>query len=165
MLSKPAPEFQFAGFTFPKFVWDLPRGSFKKRIAHMKHPFTGGYYHAPTPVTGSHPGRGFYLTSDGGGKMGLRWKWADEVADADIQHRGWYCDDYHDQTIRGIVMALPHGRGWLAGWSMGVDMASGVDGTIYHSEADAAYAADSMAEYAAEEQRDYEASQEGTEWN
>jgi predicted GNAT superfamily acetyltransferase len=65
-----------------------------------------------------------------------------------IDHTGWFCDEYGTK-IRGIVVALPHGR-FLAGWSMGEGMASTVDADLYDTAEDAAYAADSMAESAAD---------------
>jgi hypothetical protein len=146
-------EFEFAGFSFPKYVWTLPRGSMAKRLASAKNPSTGGYYHAPTP--NKNIGQGFYLDSDG--MMGLRWQWCDDVCKA-IDHTGWYSDEHSDsEKIRGLVMRLPRSRGFLPGWSMGEGMASEVDSTIYDTEEDAARAADSMAERAAERQRDFEA--------
>lgn len=151
------PAFQFAGFTFPKFVWTLPRGKFSKRIERMRNPVTGEYYHAPKPVNGSHPGAGFYLDSDG--MPGLRWQWCDEVDGARIRHTGWFADDYQDTKIRGLVMRLPGSRGFLAGYSMGESMASAVDGYIYGDEVDAARAADSMAQNAADRDWEYQARQ------
>lgn len=150
--SKPPAEFHFAGFTFPKFVFTLPSGSFKARIERMRHAVTGPYYHAPKA---GDKGQGFYLESDG--MPGLRWEWCDEVQGAGIKHQGWYCDEFGDTTIRGIVMTLPRGRGFIAGWSMGENMASSVDYAIFTDKCDAARVANSMAEHAAEEQRKYEA--------
>ena len=151
------PAFNFAGFRFPKFVFTLPRGSFKKRIEHMRKPICGAYYHAPKPITGGpNQGAGFYLDSDG--MPGLRWQWCDDIC-RDIRHTGWFCDDFQDSKIRGIVMRLPHGRGFLAGWSMGEGMASEIDGYIYADAIDAARAADSMAETVAENEREYRARQ------
>jgi len=77
-----------------------------------------------------------------------------------IDHTGWFCDEYGDGgKIRGIVVALPHGR-FLAGWSMGEGMSSTVDASpIFSSAIDAAHAADSMAERAAEDEREYQAQQ------
>jgi hypothetical protein len=90
---------------------------------------------------------------------GLRWKWCDE-ARRSIRHTGWYCDEYQDQKIRGLVMRLPQGRGFLAGWSMGENMASYVESSAYESEQEAALAADSMAESQAESEREYQEKQE-----
>jgi hypothetical protein len=144
--------FAFAGFAFPKFVWNLPHGSFKKRIEYMRHPVTGGYYHAPKPGS---TGQGFYLESDG--MPDLRWRWADEVTNQ-IRHTGWFTDEYGDgDKIRGVVFRLAHNRGFLAGWSMGEGMASTLEYHIYDDEEEAALDADSMAESAAENAREEEA--------
>lgn len=143
-------EFSFAGFDFPKYVWTLPKGPWRKRLEHMRRPVTGGYYCAPTP---NRSGTSFYLESDF--MPDLRWKWADEACSR-IRHKGWYSNEYQDETIRGIVMRLPNNRGFLAGWSMGKGMSSFVDYDVFLDEVDAAQCADSMAENAAERQREFE---------
>lgn len=135
MLSKPNPEFSFAGFQFPKFVWDMKKPS----------KVTGGYYHAPKP--NQNKGAFFYLDSDF--MPGLRWQYADEV-NSGIGHTGWFTNSYCDDKIRGIVMRLPRSKGFLAGWTMGDKMASEVDSYIYEDEISASYAADSMAQHIAE---------------
>ena len=150
------PEFNFAGMQFPKYVYTLPQGLIPERIARAKNPCTGGYYHAPKPLNGKHPGKGFYLDSDD--MPALRWQWADEIAGS-IRHKGWYCDEYQDQTIRGIVLRLPHGRGFLAGWSMGESMASEIDGEIHADETEAALMADERARCAAEREQEYQAAE------
>lgn len=144
------PEFSFAGFDFPKWLWSLPRGSFAQRLARAKNPVCGPYYHAPKPNTG---GKGFYLASDG--MPSLRWNYCDEVT-AWINHKGWYCDEFQDQTIRGIVFYLPRSRGCLAGWTMGERMASEIDYTIHETESDAAQAANELARIAAENEHEYQ---------
>lgn len=147
------PSFTFAGFTWPRYVATLPRGSLARRLQQRKpYPATGDYYHAPTPDNRN--GIGFYLDSDG--MPGLRWQWADDIVSR--LPSGYYCDRHGDQTIRGVVFRLPRGRGFLAGWSMGEGMASSLDFDIFDSAEDAARAADSMAESAAEAER--EASQD-----
>lgn len=159
----PAPEFAFAGFTWPRYVATLESGPRARRIERRRNPFAGPYYHAPRPITRQHrqAGRGFYL--DDHGAPGLRWCWCDEVpadwicdVDPKIDHEGWFCDDFGGEKIRGVVFKLPRNRGFLAGWSMGEGMASEVDATVYCVASDAAYAADSMAEEAAERQREFE---------
>ena len=150
------PEFQFAGINFPKWVWNLHRGPWKKRLERRRNSCTGwGYYHAPRPLESGDNSRSFYLNDHG--MPGLRWIWCDEVASAGIKHTGWYCDDYYDEKIHGIVFRLPRSRGFLAGWSMGVGMISNVDYYVFESEQDAAHCADSMAENAAEREREYQA--------
>lgn len=158
----PAPAFEFAGFSWPRYVATLPAGSLAKRLERSRTRIIGPYYHAPRPVTGQHPGLGFYHESDGA--PGLRWTWCDEAEGVRIRHTGWFTDEHGDGgTIRGVVFRLPGGRGFLAGWSMGEGMASELDGDIYDDEAGAAYAADSMAECAAEREREYRAECQGAE--
>ena len=152
------PEFQFASFNFPKWVWNLHRGHWKKRLERRRNSCTGwGYSHAPRPLESGDNGMSFYL--DDYGMPGLRWTWCDEVSSAGIKHTGWYCDDYYDEKIRGIVLRLPRSRGFLAGWSMGECMASNVDYYVFESEHDAAQCADSMAENAADLEKEYQAEQ------
>jgi hypothetical protein len=144
-------EFSFAGFDFPKYLWTLPKGPWRKRLERMRKPVTGGYYGSP-PINGR-SGTTFYLESDF--MPDLRWKWCDEIVDR-INHKGWYSDDYQEGTIRGIVMRLPNNRGFIAGWSYGEGMFSSVDYDVFLDESDAAYCADSMAENAAEREREYQ---------
>jgi len=153
----PAVAFVFAGFTFPRFAAVLPKGSLSKRLEKAKAPsFCGPYYSAPKPAGRGH-GISFYLDSDFA--PGLRWEWCDQVEGVRIRHTGWFTDEHGDtDTIRGLVMRLPKGRGFLAGWSMGSGMASAVDCEIYADASDAAYAADCLAERAAERERDYQES-------
>jgi hypothetical protein len=94
--------------------------------------------------------RSFYLDSDFA--PGLRWRYADEITR--IDHNGWYVDDFEQDTYRGIVLALPKSRGFLAGYTMEEGMISLVNVKwIHDEEVDAARAADSEAEFAAEESR------------
>lgn len=144
-------QFEFAGYAWPKRVNLLPRGTFAERIARMRNPVCGPYYHAPRPGAS---GVFFYHESDFA--PGLRMHYADEIASS-IRHRGWYCDEIGDQTIRGLVARLPHGRGFLAGWTMGAGMASELDTShVWTDETEAAHAADDAARFAAEEQREFE---------
>jgi hypothetical protein len=157
MVHELTPEFSFAGFTFPKWVFSLPRGSKAKRLTAAKNPVCGPYYHAPKPGGGK--GCGFYLESDGA--LSLRWQWADEVSEAHIKHTGWYSDEHGDsEKIRGLVFRLPKSRGFLAGWSMGEGMASALECDIYETEREAALAADSLAENVAEREREYQEEEE-----
>ena len=152
------PEFTFAGFTFPRYLATLPRGTLQSRFkARSTRGLTGDYYSAPTPNNSD--SMGFYLDSDG--MPDLRWQWCDDVTRS-IRHNGWFCyEDGCGETIRGIVFRLPHGRGFLAGWSMGEGMASRLDyNPVFDNEADAAQCADSMAESAAESERQYQADEQ-----
>lgn len=148
MLTKLTPQFNFASFTFPRYIPELTRSKFDRRTSRSV------YYHSPKPLTGQpHPGKGFYLNDAGSPN---RWKWADKVTAAHINHIGWFCDEDGDgDKIRGIVVLLPHGK-FLAGWSMGEGMSSEVDGEIYTDETDAARAADNLAEAAADSEREYQ---------
>lgn len=147
------PEFTFAGFTFPKHVWTLPKGKLAKRIEQARNPVCGPYYHSPPPrVPFEDYSTGFYLESDG--MPGLRWKFADEIIR--LNHKGWYCDEFQDSTIRGIVFTLPKSRGFLAGWTMGKEMSSAIECSVLDTEKDAARVADSLAEHAARRQREFE---------
>lgn len=140
--------FSFAGFVFPKCLWTADR----KTISARKRPFTTGpYYHAPTPQD-KHGGLGFYL--GGVGMPCTRFDYADDVVSS-ITHKGWFCDAYGDQTIRGIVLRLSHGR-YLAGWTMGEGMASKCDRKIYSDPEDCALMADELARIAADNQRDFD---------
>lgn len=157
LISTLAPEFDFAGFTFPRYVARLDSRPIAQRLESRRRVFCGEYFHAPKPITrGAHPGRGFYL--DQLAANGLRFEWCDCVPGSNIRHSGWYCNDSGDK-IAGIVARLPRGRGFLAGWSVGEGRASELDGCIYADAIDAARAADGMAERAAENQREYEAEQ------
>lgn len=148
-------EFTFAGFSFPKYAWRLPRGPMAKRLANAKNPVTGEYQLRPIPRQAGEASTFFYLDSDF--MPGLRWKWCDELGSSKVKHTGWWCDEYQDSKIRGLIMRLPKGRGFLAGWSMGTSMASQVEiSTIYSAPEQAALAADSMAENAAEKEREYQ---------
>ena len=149
-------EFNHSGFSFPKYLWTLPKGSLKDRLVKARKPqVCGPYYTSPKPLgDGTHPGQGFYLNDAGSFS---RWQWADEILSS-IRHEGWYCDDLCSETIRGLVVRLPHGR-YLAGWSMGEKMASMVEGIIFHDIDEAARYADQCAESAAEKEKDYQAQQ------
>jgi hypothetical protein len=148
----PAPAFEFAGFTWPRYVANLPRGAKAERLDRYKKPVVGPYYHAPKPEQAG-TGKGFYLASRCA-PFALRWSYADEVR-PQISHRGWFCDEFQDDKIRGLVFTLPHSRGFLAGWTMGEGMASEVDSTIYATADEAARAADALAETTADAEWEY----------
>jgi hypothetical protein len=104
-------------------------------------------------------GFGGYLSKDGtevneGSMVRLRVFRADSVIR--LNHDGWYCDQFQDGTMYGVVARLPRSRGFLAGYSMGPQMSTGFDSTIYETADDAARAADSEAETAAEREREYQ---------
>ena len=146
--------FSFAGFQFPKHIWSLPKGSFAKRLARRNPVTVGEYIHGAKPGCKS---KSFYLDSDF--MPSLRWYWCDDVCNS-IRHTGWYCDSFQDSKIRGIVMRLPHNRGFLAGWSMGEGMISEIEYIIHANEIDAALEADNLADQVAWKERDFQESQD-----
>ena len=148
-------EYSFAGFDFPKWEWNLHRGPWRERLKRRKSSWTGwGYFGSPET---NPKGSSFYLNDHG--MPDLRWKWCDEIVSR-INHKGWYSDEWQQDTIRGLVMRLPNNRGFIAGWSYGEGMFSSVNYDVFLDESDAAYCADSMAENAAEREREYQAEQE-----
>lgn len=140
--------FMFAGFVFPKCLWTISRKSVAER---KKLVVCGPYYHAPKPQD-KQGGLGFYLND--AGMPCQRFDYADDIVSS-IRHKGWYCDSFGDQTIRGIVLRLPHGR-YLAGWTMGEGMASECDRVIYTDAEECARMADEFARITADNQREYE---------
>lgn len=137
-LSNLQPRFAFAGFSWPRHVATLECGSLAARLADRKAPFgCGNYYHAPSPNNTA--GRGFYLNSSGRAE-GLRYETTGNT---------WRAGE---DSFQGIVLRLPHGRGFLAGWTMGEGTASSLDYEIYEDIDDATRAADSLAESAADRQ-------------
>lgn len=147
----PTPAFSFAGFSWPRYVGNLPRGSKAKRLAEYKRPICGPYYHAPKPEQAG-KGKGFYHESRCT-PFRLRWQYCDEVSGS-IRHTGWFSYDYQEDKFRGLVFRLPRSRGFLIGWTMGEGMASVLEGDIYDDERDAAHAADDLARQAADEERE-----------
>lgn len=101
----------------------------------------------------------------------------------DMRHKGWYLDDFQDETARGVVYQLPgrkHHARYLAGYETSYEREAVClsmeiyesddrrDGTFYRydcdddAKRDAARAADSIAERMAEESREwYEANDNG----
>lgn len=82
--------------------------------------------------------------------------YADEVSSY-IDHKGWFTDsEFQDETLRGVVYALPHRRGYLAGYADPDNVvAAALEFSIIEDESDAARRADGIAEIAAEAERDY----------
>jgi hypothetical protein len=138
-------EFTFAGFAFPKRAWMLERGSIAKRKQYMRNPVTGPYSGSPTPNQSK--GWAFYLASDF--MPGLRYETV-----------GGFSAFDGSESFDGLVMRLPHGRGFLAGWTMGEGMASSIDADIIEDEDEARRVARNMAEDALNEQIEFNASQE-----
>ncbi len=149
------PTRTFAGFTWPRVRAIEPRAPLAARLDRYKRRTRLTKHYDVADLR--YAGQGAVLFLDSDLAPGLRWKWCDEVSDA-ICPTGWFTDPGdEDETIRGIVMRLPHGRGFLAGWSMGEGMPSVFDEEIHHDETDAAHAADNMAERAREYQEGMDA--------
>lgn len=149
-------KFQWAGFTFPRSIVEMPHGTRRERLqaARERHA-CGPYYHAPRPITGGpHPGHGGYHSH--AGIDGLRRvEYADEIDGARIGHTGWFCDADQYETMRGIVVRLSHGR-YLSGWTMGEGRCASINGELFDDIIAAARAADACAEHAAEQEREYQ---------
>lgn len=103
-------------------------------------------------------GRGFYQASRGdvavdrhGSTFDLR---LTECAETHRGITGYYADQ--DTVISPIVARLPHGRGFLCGWTMGRGMCGALEPEIYDSEEEACRAAHDEAERAAEREREYQ---------
>lgn len=117
-------------------------------------------------------GEGFVENTEGN----LRTVFADEVEGIRLNHTGWWCDEFQDRKLRGVVVRLSHGRcfpayresdngGLMVDWSdchlEDRSRIGGARGCLI----EAARAADSFAEHAAEKEREYnEAWQTGSRW-
>lgn len=106
---------------------------------------------------------GFYMSGKsalamGDGPARLRLMSADEHSPSRLRGTYYYGDeepgfaDFHP-----IVARLPHGRGFLAGWTMGKGMCSSLDLAIHDTPEEAAYAAHEEARIAAEREQEYRA--------
>lgn len=109
-------------------------------------------------------GRGFYQSSSGlscgDSTFSLRLELANDVlTESRLRHtEGYYCDlDCTGDTLQPIIARLPHGRGFLAGWTMGNDMIASINLDIYKTPEDAAKAAHGIAEYDARKNQEHEA--------
>lgn len=142
-------ESTFAGFNYPRYIAALPRGSMADRLARRSPVMCGKTYQpSPTPLDREARRRFFYL--DDHALPFTRWTWCDEVNNR-ISHTGWFTDESGDgDKARGLVVRLPHGRGFLAGWSFGDGMAGEIGRLVITDEWEAARIADGMAELAAE---------------
>lgn len=86
--------------------------------------------------------------------------YSDEIVKS-IDHNGWYCGDYQDEVMRGVVYQLPARNGseqYLHGYADPCNEgAAFLCVTLTDNKEEAARWADSMAENAAEEAREYDA--------
>lgn len=93
-------------------------------------------------------------------ERGLRFVgYADDIAKTRIKHRGWFCDEFQDRTLRGVVYRLPHRR-FVPGYYCTDDSRGSVTlafDDVCDEEIDAAILADNLAESVAESEREYDA--------
>lgn len=103
--------------------------------------FTGPYHF----IVGDQVSLGFHLDDNGnmgrGSAADLRLVPASEYYPAMTT----YAIDDGSTEIQPMVALLPHGRGYLAAWSMGTNMAGGMEPEIYETAYDAASAAQDLA--------------------
>lgn len=138
----------FSEITLINFTRPLPERAKARKVV-------GPYRWRPAaPNTG----RGFYsgahwLTVDkAGSSFDLRLEDANDYLTGTRLGRvtGYWADEYGDFVLHPIIARLPHGRGFLAGYTAGAGMCAGLDHVIHATAEDAAIAAHSEAEYWAE---------------
>lgn len=101
-------------------------------------------------------GRGFYQASKGlqmdarGSSFDLRLDYANTHAPYQRRGAGPFTSE-NGQDYTAIIARLPHGRGYLAGWTMGNGMCASLDGHVWTDIEDAARAAIDEARQAAED--------------
>lgn len=152
-------------YSGPLFAGAVHNFNIPLRKRFESRQYVGPYYFEPAKPGA---GRGFYQASRGmacgDSTFSLRLELANDHIDGRLASvNGYYCDSYGDATLTPIIARLPHGRGFMAGWTMGNGMAASLDATLYPTASDAAHAAHSMAEYDAEEERNREEEQDETE--
>lgn len=115
-------------------------------------------------------GFGFYMGKRGEmDRHGSHVRLRVESADAGLSRHSrlwgvsYYTDADQIDTLTPIIARLPRSRGFLAGWSMGEDMAAVLERYIYADAEDAARAAHSLAEQTAEEEMYRDACEEDAE--
>jgi hypothetical protein len=140
----------FAGFKWPKFVWNLPSGSKEKRQTLVKT----GLRKYLRNLEVNPRSTGFMM--NGPDMPELKWQYADEHFG--VRKRAYKADDWSGLEFRGIVMILPNRRGYLAGWT---DTEYGtVDYDIFDNMHDAAIYADDLALSACEREIYFQQQQE-----
>lgn len=130
------------------------RKSLATRLRDRK--YVGPYHWVPVkPGTG----RSFYqdsnaLECDRQSTFDLRLRTADQYLDSRFRRPTAYFTDLEGiDSIAPIVALLPHGRGYLAGWTMGEGMLASLAPEIHRTAKDAALAAHDQAERDAERMR------------
>ena len=130
---------------------------YSKPLATRTRKYTGPYRWKPSEPG---KGRGFYMDSKRmicaphGSGFDLRLEDANDLLPSHSRLsriNGYYINRYQDESLKPIVARLPHGRGFLAGWTMGQGMASSLDSYIWKDAEEAARAAHDLAESDADE--------------
>ena len=128
----------------PKSWRDIRRTNFKSVSAYcggLSRGFNGTDRYK-TPIWYAHTGEQFRNE-----------RYADEIAEAYIQHTGWFTDTDGGEKARGIVGNLTHGR-FIAGYHWSSNDERVYFPEVYDDETEAARAADSHAEAFAESARE-----------
>lgn len=129
------------------------RAPLRKRLESRRHVDP---YQYTVPAPGPFAGRGYYASGDNG---------ACDTRDSMFRLRPAPCPDWCNESfgiddgggaIWPVVLRLPRGRGFLAGWTMGAHMASTIEPDIYDDAATAWNAARNTAHYAAAEESEYQ---------
>lgn len=127
----------------------------RKRLESRR--YCGPYIHTPAEPGGS---RGFY-TEGGGERIACNAHGAGfDLRLSYVKRRGrivaWCPDpDAIGDTMKAITARLPHGRGFLAGWTYGPERCAEIDLRIHEDEESAQRAAEWLTEYAAEKENAY----------
>lgn len=122
-----------------------------KHRAEMRK--TCGPYQWTVPQ-GLTDGRGYYAADDAGNPSEHDSTFVLRACERPSRYRGY--TTHQDATFLPVVLRLPHGRGFFAGWTMGAQMASSVDAVIFDNEDEAWRNADLQAYSACETENDHE---------
>ncbi len=128
---------------------------YRRPLSRRTRKVTGPYRWNPTPAG---KGRGFYCESNVNGfecaAHGSGFRLRLEPANEHLPNRrlplSYFADDGGFTRMHPIVARLPHGRGFLAGWTMGEGMCASLDGYVWPDRESAARAAHDEARNAAE---------------
>lgn len=121
-----------------------------------------GPYMWTVPAAGRTEGRDYYAADEEGNPSTHDASFMLRAVARPRSFGGYRIDD--GDAYMPVVLRLPRGRGFLAGWTMGKGMASSVGFTIYQDESDAWRVADREAQSAAASEAEYRAQdQEGEE--
>lgn len=112
-------------------------------------------------------GRSFYMgkplsCAENGSGFRLRLEYTTDHLrnDRNVPLAYWCDEDGSGDSLSPIVAQLPHGRGWLAGWTMGAGMISYLATDLIHDDpVDAARMAHEEARIAAEREREHAAAE------